>query len=56
MPFMVIERPKDGDFTAVGDRFRRSDRMLPVTEGLLGGLAGRSSASDAVAIIAQPVM
>jgi Protein of unknown function (DUF3303) len=29
MLFMVIERPKDGDFTAIGDRFRRSGRMLP---------------------------
>ena len=30
---MVIERAKDGDFTAIGDRFRRSGRMLP--EGLI---------------------
>jgi hypothetical protein len=29
MLFMVIERPKDGDFKAIGDRFRRSGRMLP---------------------------
>jgi Protein of unknown function (DUF3303) len=33
MLFMVIERAKDGDFTAIGDRFRRSGRMLP--EGLI---------------------
>jgi hypothetical protein len=33
MLFMVIERPKDGDFTAMGDRFRRSGRMLP--EGVI---------------------
>jgi hypothetical protein len=26
---MVIERFKDGDFKAIGDRFRRSGRMLP---------------------------
>ena len=29
MLFMVIERTKDGDFTAIGDRFRRSGRMMP---------------------------
>ena len=29
MLFMVIERPKGGDFTATGDRFRRKGRMLP---------------------------
>ena len=33
MLFMVIERAKDSDFTAIGDRFRRSGRMLP--EGLI---------------------
>ena len=26
---MVIERFKDGDFKTIGDRFRRSGRMLP---------------------------
>ena len=26
---MVIERAKDGDFTAIGDRFRLSGRMMP---------------------------
>jgi hypothetical protein len=29
MLFMVIERFKDGDFRAIGDRFRSSGRMLP---------------------------
>jgi Domain of unknown function (DUF3303) len=29
MLFMVIERFKYGDFRAIGDRFRRSGRMLP---------------------------
>jgi len=29
MQFMVIERFKDCDFSAIGDRFRRSGRMLP---------------------------
>ena len=33
MLFMMIERPRDGDFTAVGHRFRRSGRMLP--EGVI---------------------
>ena len=33
MLFMVIERFKDGDFKAIGDRFRRSGRMLP--EGVI---------------------
>lgn len=30
MLFMVIERFKDGDAGPVGERFRRSGRMLPV--------------------------
>ena len=29
MLFMMIERPKSGDFKAVGDRFKRTGRMLP---------------------------
>jgi hypothetical protein len=29
MLFMVIERFKDRDFTAIGDRFLRNGRMLP---------------------------
>ena len=29
MLFMVIERFKDGDFKAIGDRLRRNGRMLP---------------------------
>jgi hypothetical protein len=33
MLFMVIESFKDGDARAIGDRFKRSGRMLP--EGLL---------------------
>ncbi len=33
MLFMIIERPKNGDFTAVGDRFKIHGRMLP--EGVL---------------------
>ena len=33
MLFMVIESFKDGDIRAIGERFKRSGRMLP--EGLL---------------------
>jgi hypothetical protein len=33
MLFMVIERFKDGDFKAIGNRFLRSGRMLP--EGVI---------------------
>jgi Protein of unknown function (DUF3303) len=29
MLFMIIERPKDGNFKAVGDRFKIQGRMLP---------------------------
>ena len=33
MLFMVIERPRSGNFTAVGDRFQERGRMLP--EGVI---------------------
>lgn len=33
MLYMVIERFRDGDWRAVGERFKREGRMIPVESG-----------------------